>query len=318
MPHRSNRKIRPVRIVGSGADWENGLSTVFVELEFQQANPEQRLVGLMYNYGFGDLEFIRAITRGGAHTVRRSRRMIEASRHNNFYIGCILAGRARLTQGEHHADLGMGDLAILDSTREYAIEVPLGFDALWVKVPRYRLEGRLVSTNEVMAERIDGSSGTGLLASNLLRTALQQAGAISANQANKVANAILDIVAMSLEDHFKSDYVPKKYAKSLLRRIQEYIDLQLENEDLSLESVAEAHSMSVRYLNKIFQREGVSTAKWIRMRRLERCRADLEDSAKRQMSISEIGYANGFGNISSFNRAFKERFGISPKGFRNG
>jgi AraC-like DNA-binding protein len=75
--------------------------------------------------------------------------------------------------------------------------------------------------------------------------------------------------------------------------------------------------MSVRYLNKIFQREGVSTAKWIRMRRLERCRADLEDPAKRHMSISEIGYANGFGNISSFNRAFKDRFGISPKGFRN-
>lgn len=317
MPHRSDRKIRPLRISGGATDWETGLSTVFVELEFQQADPDQRLVGLMYNYLFGDLVFTRALTRGGAHTVRRSRRMIEASRHNNFYIGCILAGRATLTQGEHSAELGSGDLAILDSTQEYAIEVPQGFDALWVKVPRYRLEGRLVSINEVMAERIIGTSGTGLLASTLLRTALQQAGTISANQANKVANSILDIVAMSLEDHFRSDYVPRNYGKSLLRRIQEYIDLHLDNEDLSLESVAEAHSMSVRYLNKIFQREGVSTAKWIRMRRLERSRADLEDSAKRQMSISEIGYANGFGNISSFNRAFKDRFGISPKGFRN-
>jgi AraC-like DNA-binding protein len=306
-----------MRITGGPSDWESGLSTVFVELEFQQVDPEQSLVGLMYNYPFGDLVFTRAITRGGTHTVRRSRRMIEASRHNNFYIGCILAGRATLTQGEHNADLGRGDLAILDSTQEYAIEVPHGFDALWVKVPRYRLEGRLVSINEVMAERINGTSGTGLMASTMLRTALQQAGEISAAQANKVANAILDIVAMSLEDHFKSNYTPKKYAKSLLRRIQEYIDLHLDEEDLSLDSVADAHSMSVRYLNKIFQREGVSTAKWIRMRRLERCRADLEDPAKRHMSISEIGYANGFGNISSFNRAFKDRFGISPKGFRN-
>lgn len=317
MPHRSDRKIRPRRIAGGAEEWERGLASVFVELEFQQADPSQRLVGLLYNYPFGDLTFTRAISRGGAHTVRRSRRLIEASRHNNFFIGYILSGAATLSQGDHSAHLARGDLAILDSTQEYAINVVNDFDALWVTVPRYRLEGRLVSISEVMAERIDGEEGTGLLASVLVRAALRQANIISSSQANRVANSILDLIAMSLEDHVRHRQTTKTYTKSLLRRIQEYIDLHLDDEDLSLRTVADAHSMSVRYLNKIFQREGISTARWIRMRRLERCRSDLEDTSKRQLSISEIGYSNGFGNISSFNRAFKNRFGISPKGFRN-
>jgi AraC family transcriptional activator of tynA and feaB len=317
MPKRSNRKARPIRISGGPTAWEQGLSSVFVELAFQQADPLQRLVGLMYNYPFGDLTFTRAITRGGAHTVRRSRALIEASRHNNFYIGCILAGRATLSQGEHRAELDRGDLAILDSTREYAIEVPHGFDALWVRVPRYRLEGRLTSINEVMAERINGKSGVGLLASNLLRTSLQEAANITAHDANRIANALLDLMGMSLDSHLKSYKAPKSHTKSLLREIQDYIDSHIDDEEMSLDTIAAAHSVSVRYLNKIFQREGVSTAKWIRMRRLERCRADLEDPTKRNLSISQIGFGHGFGNISSFNRAFKARFGVAPKAFRS-
>ena len=317
MPKRSNRKVRPIRISGGAKAWEQGLSTVFVELEFHQSDPNQRLVGLMYNYPFGDLVFTRAITRGGTHTVRRSRGLIQASRHNNFYIGCILAGRATLSQAEHRAELDRGDIAILDSTQEYAIEVPHGFDALWVRVPRYRLEGRLTSINDVMAERINGNSGVGLLASNLLRAALQEAGSILPNDANRIANALLDLMGMSLDSHLKSYRQPKSHTKSLLRQIQDYIDNQIDDEEMSLDSIAAAHSISVRYLNKIFQREGVSTAKWIRMRRLERCRADLEDPAKRVLSISQIGFSHGFGNISSFNRAFKDRFGVSPKGFRS-
>lgn len=318
MPNRSDLSIKPIRISGSAQEWQQGLSQIFVELEFVPADPMQRLVGLMYKYPFGDLDFVRAITRGGSHSVIRSRRMIERSQHNNFFIGCILAGRANLAQAGHVAALERGDLAILDSTREYEIEVPIAFDALWVKVPRYRIEGRLGSFEQVMSQRINGAAGIGYLASNLLRAALREAPRITAHDANRITNSLLDLLGMSLACSFAAQPSMAKTSRSTFRRIQKYVEDHLDDENLSLEAIAAKLSLSTRYVNKLFEREGVSAARWIRIRRLERCRADLEDPEKRNRSVSDIAFSHGFGNISSFNRAFKTRFKVAPTTLRSG
>lgn len=317
MPNRSDRSIKPIRISGTAEEWQRGLSQIFVELEFVPASPDQRLVGLMYTYPFGDLSFVRAISRGGAHSVRRSRRMIERSQHNNFFIGCILAGRANLSQAGHVAALERGDLAILDSTREYEIEVPVACDALWVRVPRYRIEGRLTSLEQIMSQRVNGAAGIGFMASTLLRSALREAPKIAPPEANRITNSLLDLLGMSLECRFAAEPAISKGSQSTLRRIQKYVDEHLDDENLSLEAIASELSLSTRYVNKLFEREGVSTARWIRIRRLGRCRADLENPEKRNQSISEIAFDNGFGNISSFNRAFKSQFNVAPSAMRN-
>lgn len=317
MPNRSDRSVKPVRISGAAEQWSKGLSKVFVELEFIPAAPDLKLTGLMYNYPFGDLEFVRAITRGGAHSVIRSQRLIDQSQHSNFFIGCILAGRANLFQGGHVAALERGDLAILDSTRTYEIEVPNTFDALWVRVPRYRLEGRLASIDQIISQRINGAAGLGALASNLLRTSLREARRIAPPDANRITNSLLDLIGMSLACNFATQPSGITGSQTTLRRIQTFIEDNLDDEQLSLVSVATALALSTRYVNKLFEREGVSTARWIRIRRLERCRVDLEDPEKRSQSISEIAFNHGFGNISSFNRAFKSLFNVAPSALRN-
>lgn len=317
MPNRSDRSITPIRISGNAEAWQQELSKIFVELEFVPADPTQRLVGLMYNYPFGDLDFVRAISKGGTHSVIRSRRMIERSRHNNFFIGCILAGRANLAQAGHIAALERGDLAILDSTKEYEIEIPLGFDALWVKVPRHRIEGRLTSVDKVMSHRINGAVGIGHLASNLLRSALREAPKIAAADANRITNSLLDLLSLSLEHGVTLESPGVRGSQSTLRRIQKYVEDHLDDETLCLETIATNLSLSTRYVNKLFEREGVSAARWIRIRRLERCRSDLEDPSKRNLSVSEIAFNHGFSNISSFNRAFKSVFNIPPTSLRH-
>lgn len=308
-----------VPVPSNAEAWAQVLSSVFVELEFKQLDPGRPPRGRMYRYPFGDLTFVRAVTRGSAHRVTRSARMIERSTHNNFFMGFILTGEATLSQSGHHAKLHRGDIAILDSTREYAIDVPGSFDALWVRVPRHRLEGRLHSLSDIMAQRIDGNSGAGHVASSMLNAALAEAGRINASEANRIANHLLDLLGMALSSHTTTGSGDRvtSYQASTLRRIQEYIEQRLDDEDLSPDLVARTHSVSVRYLNKLFEREGISVAKWIRMRRLERCRQDLENPDYAGRSISEIAYNHGFRNISSFNRAFRARFGLSPRALRN-
>ena len=325
MRHQLDRSADPVRIQrhaplcirGDANAWRDRLAEVFVELDFAQANPKDRLSALVYEYEFGDLTFIRTVVEGGKHRVTRSQALISKSPHNSFFIGCLLSGETTLAQSDRKAILAKGDLAILDSTHEYVVDAQQGFEALWVRVPRHRIEGRLAHHNRLMAERIDGSMGTGHLASVMLRSALREAPRIVATDANRITNAILDLIGMSLSCRVPHPTPFSRSGQSTLRKIQQYIEEHLDDEDLTLSSLARANLVSARYVNRLFMREGVSAARWIRMRRLERCRADLEDPERRHLSISEIAFNHGFGNISSFNRAFKARFHITPIALRN-
>jgi AraC-like DNA-binding protein len=307
----------PVCIRGDANAWRDRLAEVFVELDFAQANPKDRLSALVYEYEFGDLTFIRTVVEGGKHRVTRSQALISKSPHNNFFIGCLLSGEATLAQSDRKAILAKGDLAILDSTHEYVVDAQQGFEALWVRVPRHRIEGRLAHHSRLMAERIDGSKGVGRLASVMLRSTLREAPQIDATDANRITNAILDLIGMSLSSRVPHPTTFSRCGQSTLRKIQRYIEEHLDDEDLTLSSLARANSVSARYVNRLFMREGVSAARWMRMRRLERCRADLENPEQRHLSISEIAFNHGFGNISSFNRAFKARFHITPIALRS-
>lgn len=147
-----------------------------------------------------------------------------------------------------------------------------------------------------------------------LRATLDEVRAISHPKALRIANTLLDLLALCLE--VPGEQVGSR-ADLVLRRIQNYIESNLNHSELSLERIAERHGVSVRYLNKLFEREGISTARWIRMRRLERCRHDIESADLRHRSISEIALSHGFNDVSTFNRAFKAYFGLAPRSLRS-
>jgi AraC-like DNA-binding protein len=53
------------------------------------------------------------------------------------------------------------------------------------------------------------------------------------------------------------------------------------------------------------------------MRRwLARCRRDLADLGLRRHSITSIAYRWGYAEASSFSRAFRAAYGISPRRYR--
>jgi AraC-like DNA-binding protein len=302
-----------------GRSWAAILSSVFVELEFEQLASEdgQPVSGRIFEYPFGDLIFQRSVTTGQAHRVTRSERLIRASTHNNYFIGFLLTGGATLRQDGRTAALQPGDIAILDSTRVYTIDVPQSIDALWIRTPRNRLEGRLRDVSEIMASKIDGHTGVGHVASEMLRAALAEAPRLYAPEANRVANNLLDLLGIALSRRpSTTGSTPTSRSAAMLRRVQEFIDSRLDDESLTPKAIAVANRMSVRYMNKLFEREGKSLARWIRTRRLERCRSDLEDPLSSERQVSDIAYSHGFKNISHFNRLFKTQFGSSPGAFR--
>jgi len=302
-----------LRFEGDTAAFAEILCKTFVELEVTFADVEARIVADLETRTFGDLELVRVSTEEGSFTVYRTSDLLVKSVYNSFFVSRVFAGQTSLSQQGRVIELQANDMALLDSSLEYSVRVDRPVDLLWIRVPRYRLEGRLPVPAEVMAQRVDGGHGLGRLTSSLLHATFDEAEQVPASHALRVTNALLDLLALSL---VMPESGEKLRSDSVLRRVQNYIEANLSDPDLSLEHIAERQALSVRYLNKLFEREGISTAKWIRMRRLERCRTDLESAEFRKRAISEIAYSHGFNDISSFNRAFKAHFGVSPNSLR--
>jgi AraC-like DNA-binding protein len=74
----------------------------------------------------------------------------------------------------------------------------------------------------------------------------------------------------------------------------------------------------VRTLHARFRQIGQTFGRWLLEQRLQGCRAALRDPRQRARQISQIAYAWGFNDLSYFNRAFRRRFEITPRDWRDG
>jgi AraC-like DNA-binding protein len=102
----------------------------------------------------------------------------------------------------------------------------------------------------------------------------------------------------------------------LLAQIKTYIDANLADPGLVPGTIAGRHYISVRQLHKLFEVERLTVSRWIRHRRLDRCRAELADPALADEPVRAIAARWGMANASHFAQAFRVAYGCSPQEYR--
>jgi two-component system response regulator YesN len=116
--------------------------------------------------------------------------------------------------------------------------------------------------------------------------------------------------------HMERRMNEKKNAKydELMNRITEMIDNQFMNEDLGLDSIADALNMSPVYLGRLIKKyTSKSVVDYINEVRIEKAAGMLRDSDK---LIAAIARDTGFTGNSYFGRVFKKYKGITPNEYR--
>jgi acetamidase/formamidase/AraC-like DNA-binding protein len=100
------------------------------------------------------------------------------------------------------------------------------------------------------------------------------------------------------------------------QRICRIIEQRLDDPRLALPGLAKDQGVSPRYLQKLFEGAGERFGHYVRVRRLERCRADLADPMLAGESVAAVGFRWAFTDAAHFSRAFREHFGVSPRAYR--
>ncbi|WP_188685693.1 helix-turn-helix transcriptional regulator [Nesterenkonia cremea] len=99
-----------------------------------------------------------------------------------------------------------------------------------------------------------------------------------------------------------------------LMEVRSFIDGHLGQAGLSIEDIAAASAISVRYLHQLFRGTGESCRQYILRRRLEEAHSQL--AARPERAITAIAAGCGFSTPSAFSRAYREAYGVTPRDAR--
>lgn len=112
------------------------------------------------------------------------------------------------------------------------------------------------------------------------------------------------------------DVPTQRLNDELADRILAYCATPLADPSLSVESVARAHRISVRYLHEVLQTRDLTLSAWIRKQRLERIRRDLAEPALADPTVAAIAARWGVLSAPHPSRALKAEFGQTASDIR--
>jgi AraC-like DNA-binding protein len=134
-----------------------------------------------------------------------------------------------------------------------------------------------------------------------------------------VINAhIVDLIAASLRlrDDNSDHTAAGGMLAARLAAAKADIRAHLADPTLSAKHLAQRLGLSERSIYLLFERSGLSFAAFVTEERLQRAVTMLLDPDGRQLRIGDIAFAAGFGDLSTFNRSFRRRYGRTPSSLR--
>lgn len=138
-------------------------------------------------------------------------------------------------------------------------------------------------------------------------------GAHAPGEAEMVVAHFKQVLPMVVE--YLHDGKATDRASADLSRIKAFIESRLSDQRFDLASVADKFGVTPRHVQKLFQGEGTTFSRYVLNRRLETARSLMLRQV--HQPISTIAYDSGFGDVSYFNRVFRQNFGMTPTAMRH-
>ncbi|WBO21960.1 acetamidase/formamidase family protein [Sphingomonas abietis] len=235
-----------------------------------------------------------------------------------LWLALLLEGRMAAINGATRLEISEGDILYGGGGARTTLELSSDHRLLAVKVPHGlpALKSRTPLPTEI--SNLLNDTAMGRMLSGLLRSVADTIVDVSEDQMRPVELALPEFISATLLGSAPSKALGGAAGgrAAILERVFQSIEMRLSDPDLNIHQIASEHGISARYLQKLFETYGESFGQFLKLRRLERCRLDLGSPLHTQRSISEILFQWGFNDSASFSRAFRERYGMSPREYR--
>ena len=252
------------------------------------------------------------------HCVRRSGELIEYQPHDTFMVSLMLRGVGILSQQGREIELRTGDASLYDGSQPFTLTLPQRFDMIVLQFDRAALLQRCPTVGQLTASLLPVDAPAFAPVSAVLRSLQPAALSNETALSRQLGTSILDILAVTLAEHFGAETTTNMQRKKTFLRACGYINANVDDPSLNPSQVASAVGVSVRYLHMMFRENETSVTKFVFSRRLARCYDDLVNPAKAHLSVTDIAHAHGFKTAAHFTRKFSEAYSSNPSALRPG
>jgi AraC family transcriptional regulator, positive regulator of tynA and feaB len=229
-----------------------------------------------------------------------------------------LHGVGHVTHGGRTFTRRSGEMALINAGlpfEEIGLEMP--HVQVW-GLPRSLLDPLLAAPGVPIGATVDGRRGIGALLVSLLQTTWREFGDLDRPMQHRIQDSLCRLAALAFSSATAAQPGPAREGgrHASLPQACAYIESRLQDPALGVEDVAEWLGLSRRRLEMLFVGTGIGVAGWISRRRVEECRKMLADPAWRHLSITDVAFTWGFGDLSTFNRRFRAHCGVAPRDLR--
>ncbi len=250
-------------------------------------------------------------TIGGARDRRTSALMADGN--DDFGLAINISGTSAVTQCGHESTLGAGDGILMSCGDAGTFMRPSPSRFLGIRIPRATLMTHVPDAEDKVGRKAVRGAAIGLLL-NYTET-LMQNETLGAAEQKLAANHIVELAALALGAR-EAGMQLNGVRAARLAAIKADIAASFSSPALSLETVAMRNGVSARYVQMLFDVEGETFSEFLLGCRLAHARRMLADPHFSDRPIAAIAFGAGFADLSTFNRAFRRRFGMTPSEMR--
>ena len=252
-----------------------------------------------------------------AQRVFRTPSRISRASEDFVLIALSTSGVNGVYQDGREAIVSAGQFVIYDTTRPYELRFDDSFSQTIFQMPRKLLQQRVGAFESLTATTFAGDHPLERLTFDFALNVSKTIELVDPAAASRLLDQVLDLLAMTFADRLHARLQDQSMHRSaLLYRLKNHILTHLAEPELSLPRASAAIGISPRYASDLMAAEQTSFRNYVQRQRLERCKRDLADPACQARHIGEIAFAWGFNDLAHFSRIFKQRFGVSPREWR--
>lgn len=259
---------------------------------------------------------VQRMTFAAGFSAQRTRGLLSDG-NDDVILYIHRTGRRTISQLHREVTVEPGGGVLISNAHPSTIVVPEPSRFACIAMPRKPIMALIPNLEDLLVRPMPATGVLQLLDQYL--TVLEGGEAANTPQLRQAVMAhIHDLVAVALGA--TSELLERASRRGIraarLHAIKADIAKNLADQDVSAGALAMRHRVTPRYIHKLFEGEATTLSKYVLGERLCRVHRMLTDFRCASRTIGTLAFEAGFGDLSSFNHAFRRQYGETPSDVR--
>lgn len=292
--------------------WRESIACIF-DVDADRETRDEDFYASVNAYLLGDFFLGETSTRG--QKFHRTESTIAADGMDHFMVQVYTEGSNALDVKQDIKIQRQGGIVVYDLAKT-AKTITSDFTNLSLIIPRNKIDDLLEVNSSSHLRFLPSEQPLTKLLHDNIKLLYDLAPKLTNRQAMTLAPNILNLVVANLNDALETGTDITVGSSSALKiAAKDLIVKRLTDHDLDADQLAQQLGVARSKLYRAFEDQG-GVMNFVRGRRLRLAAEFLTHKDFKHLRINEVAWRSGFGNATTFTRAFREHFGVSPRDYR--